>query len=285
MHPTVFFPLTRINNMWEALQFEFMRNAFLAGILVSISCGIIGSLVVVNRIVFISGGIAHAAYGGIGLAFFFGFSPILGAGFFAVAISMIMGAASFKNRHRADTIIGVLWAVGMALGIILIDLTPGYNVDLMSYLFGSILAVPKTDIWFMIPMDMIIVLSIVIFYKEFLAMSYDEEFAFIVGIPVKLLYFALLGMTALCVVMVIRVVGLILVIALLTIPPYIAEKYTRSLGEMMALSSLLGIFFTVAGLWLSYTYDFTSGATIVMVAGVGFFVSQALDMMKKRYKV
>jgi len=271
--------------MWEALQFEFMRNAFFAGILVSISCGIIGSLVVVNRIVFISGGIAHAAYGGIGLAFFMGFSPTLGAGLFAVAASMVMGAVSFKNRHRADTIIGVLWAVGMALGIILIDMTPGYNVDLMSYLFGSILAVPKTDLWFMIPMDVIIVASIVIFYKEFLAMSYDEEFAFIVGIPVKLLYFAMLGMTALCVVMVIRVVGLILVIALLTIPPSIAEKYTRSLGEMMVLSSLLGILFTVSGLWLAYSYDFTSGATIVMVAGVAFFVSLAVDMVKRRVRL
>jgi zinc transport system permease protein len=272
--------------MWEALQFEFMRNALLAGILVSISCGIIGSLVVVNRIVFISGGIAHAAYGGIGLAFFVGFSPTLGAGIFAVASSMVMGAVSFKNRHRADTVIGVLWAVGMALGIILIDLTPGYNVDFMSYLFGSILAVPKADIWFMIPMDVVIVLSIVIFYKEFLAMSYDDEFAYIAGIPVKLLYFALLGMTALCVVMVIRVVGLILVIALLTIPPYIAEKYTRTLGEMMVLSSLLGTFFTVAGLWLSYNYNFTSGATIVMVAGLGFFVSQLLDWINdsKRHK-
>jgi zinc transport system permease protein len=155
-------------------------------------------------------------------------------------------------------------------------------VDLMSYLFGSILTVPKSDIWFMILMDMVIVLSIVIFYKEFLAISYDEEFAFIAGIPVRPLYFALLGMTALCIVMVIKVVGLILVIALLTIPPYIAEKYTRSLGEMMALSSLLGIFFTVAGLWLSYSYDLTSGATIVMVAGVAFFISQALDMIKKR---
>jgi len=271
--------------MWEPLQYEFMRNALLAGILVSISCGIIGSLVVVNRIVFISGGIAHAAYGGIGLAFFFGFSPILGAGLFAVAVSMVMAAVSFKNRHRADTVIGVLWAVGMALGIILIDLTPGYNVDLMSYLFGSILAVPKSDIWFIVPMDGIIVLAILIFYKEFLAMSYDEEFAFVTGIPVRLLYFVLLGMTALCVVMVIRVVGLILVIALLTIPPYIAEKYTRTLGEMMVLSSLLGIFFTVAGLWLSYNFDFTSGATIVMVAGTAFFISQTLDMMKKRYKV
>ena len=271
--------------MWDALQFDFIRNALLAGILVSISCGIVGSLVVVNRIVFISGGIAHAAYGGIGLAFFTGISPTLGAGLFSVAVSMIMAAVSFKNRHRADTFIGVIWAVGMALGIILIDITPGYNVDLISYLFGSILAVPESDIFFMVPLDIIIVLSVVILYKELLAMSYNEEFAFIAGIPVRLLYFSLLGMTALCVVMVIRVVGLILVIALLTIPPYIAEKHTGSLGKMMALACLLGILFTVSGLWLSFNYNLTSGATIVMVAAVAFFISQAFEMIKKRYKV
>ncbi len=270
--------------MWESLQFEFMKNALAAGILVSIACGIIGSLVVVNRIVFISGGIAHAAYGGIGLAFFLGFSPLFGAGLFAVAAAMTMGLVSFKNRPRADTVIGVMWAVGMAVGIILIDMTPGYSMDLMSFLFGSILAVPKSDIWFMIPMDLVIVSAVVLFYKEFLAVSYDEEFAFIAGIPVKLFYFVLLGMTALCVVMVIRIVGLILVIALLTIPPYIAEKYTHNLGEMMVLSSLLGIFFTVAGLWLSYNYNFTSGATIVLVAGAAFFASQAADMIKKRVR-
>jgi zinc transport system permease protein len=248
--------------------------------LVSISCGIIGSLVVVNRIVFISGGIAHAAYGGIGLAFYTGLSPTLGAALFAVAVSMIMGAISVKSKHRADTVIGVLWAVGMAIGIILLDLTPGYNVDVMSYLFGSILAVPETDLWLMIPLDIVILLIVVIFYKEFIAMSYDEEFAFVVGIPVKGLYFLLLGMTALSIVMIIRVVGLILVIALLTIPPYIAEKYTRSLGEMMVLSSFLGVLFTVLGLWLSYNYDITSGASIILVAGAAFFVFQAVGMIK-----
>ncbi|MCP4682585.1 MAG: metal ABC transporter permease [Desulfobacterales bacterium] len=268
--------------MWDALQFEFMRNALLAGILVSISCGIIGSLVVVNRMVFISGGIAHAAYGGIGLALYVGFSPTLGAMIFAVAISMVMGAVSVKNKHRADTIVGVLWAVGMALGIILVDLTPGYNVDLMSYLFGSILAVPMTDIWFIIPLDIIIVLIILIFYKEFLAMSYDEEFSFVAGVPAKSLYFLLLGMTALSVVITIRVVGLILVIALLTIPPYIAEKYTRSLGQMMLVSSILGVLFTVAGLWLSYYYGVTSGATIIMVAGAAFLISYSVDSVRGR---
>jgi zinc transport system permease protein len=266
--------------VWDALQFEFMRNALLAGVLVSISCGIIGTLIVVNRIVFIAGGIAHAAYGGIGLAFYTGLSPTLGATFFSVGVSMVMGAVSLKKKHRADTIIGVLWAVGMAVGIVLIDLTPGYNVDLMSYLFGSILAVPKTDIWVMFPLVTAILLTVLIFYKEFLAMSYDEEFAFVVGLPVGVLYFMLLGMIALSVVMIIRVVGLILVIALLTIPPYIAEKYTSSLGKMMVLSSLLGILFTVVGLWFSYKYDLTSGATIILVAGAGFFFSQALNLVK-----
>lgn len=267
--------------MWDVFQFEFMRNALIAGVLVSISCGIIGSLIVVNRIVFISGGIAHAAYGGIGLAFFIGFSPYLGAALFALVVSMIMGIISSKMKYRADTIVGVLWAVGMAIGIIFVDMTPGYTIDLMSFLFGSILAVPRSDILFMVPLDIFILLTILIFYKEFIAISYDDEFAFIVGIPVKLFYLVLMGMTALSVVMIIRVVGLILVIALLTIPPYIAEKYTRSLGKMMIVSCLLSVIFTLIGLWLSYKYDLTSGATIILVAGAAFFFSQILDMIKR----
>lgn len=266
--------------MWELLQFDFMRNALLAGVLVSVSCGIIGSLVVVNRIVFISGGIAHAAFGGIGLAFFLGFSPYLGAALFALGVSIVMGIVSFKSKHRADTVIGVLWATGMAIGIILMDLTPGYHPDLMSYLFGSILTVPPSDIWVMVVLDAGIFLTIVLFYKEFIAMSYDEEFAYIVGIPVRALYFVLLGMTALAVVMTIQVVGLILVIALLTIPPYIAERYTRSLAGMMILSSALGVFFTLCGLWLSYSFNLTSGAAIILVAGTGFFMFQAAGMFK-----
>ncbi len=178
--------------MWDILKLDFMQHALLAGGFVSLACGIIGSLVVVNRIVFLSGGIAHAAFGGIGLAFFLGFSPFLGAALFAAAVSIIMGVVSFKVRHRSDTVIGVLWAIGMAVGVILIDLTPGYHVDLMSYLFGSILTVPGSDLWLMGCMDVIILLVILVFYKEFVAVSYDEEFAFVVGIPVAPLYFGLL---------------------------------------------------------------------------------------------
>jgi len=259
--------------MIEALQLEFMQHAFIAAFLASIVCGVIGTFVVVNRIVFISGGIAHAAYGGIGLAFFLGLSPILGILGFSLLVSVVMAAITWKARHRADTIIGVLWALGMALGVILLDLTPGYNVDLMSYLFGSILTVPTSDLWLMLGLTALVVLTVGYFYQGFVSLSYDEEFAQVKGVPVRLLYFLLMAMIALSVVMIIQIVGLILVIALLTIPPYIAERYSRSLLTMMLYSILLNILFTFVGLWISYEFNLTSGASIIMVGGVGFFIS------------
>ena len=268
--------------MWDALQFDFMQNALIAGIMVSILCGIIGTLVVVNRISLLAGGIAHSAYGGIGLSLYFGASPALGAASFAVVVAVVMGVVNLTSKHRSDTVIGALWATGMALGIIFVDLTPGYNVDLMSYLFGSILTVAKADIWIMMLFNVAIILVVSFFYKEFLAISYDEEFAFVIGIPVTLFYFVLLIMTALSVVITIRLVGLIIVIALLTIPPYIAENYVHSLGTMMVFSALLGIFFTVCGLYISFNYDLTSGAAIIMVAGTAFFVSKLAFFIQRR---
>jgi zinc transport system permease protein len=269
----------------EALQLEFMRNALLAGLLAGIMCGIIGTLVVVNRIVFISGGIAHAAYGGIGLAFFFGFSYMWGILGFALLAALIMAAVSLKTKQRADTIIGVIWAVGMALGVILIDMTPGYNVDLMSYLFGSILTVPTSDLWLMLILDGFVVLMVGYCYHDLVSLSYDEEFAQVRGVPVKFLYFLLIAMIALSVVMIIQVVGLILVIALLTIPPCIAEKYAGSLSRMMIYSVLLNFFFSTTGLWLSYHFNLTSGASIIMVAAICFFISLLVEGLKPKRSV
>ncbi|MBF0574075.1 MAG: metal ABC transporter permease [Desulfamplus sp.] len=273
----------------EILQFEFMRNALMAGLLASIICGIMGTLVVVNRIVFLSGGIAHAAYGGIGLGFYFGLPYLPSTLGFSLVVSILMAVVTMKAKHRADTIIGVIWAVGMALGIILIDLTPGYNVDLMSYLFGSILTVPKSDLFMMLAMAIIITGLSLFYYKDILAMSYDEEFAKIRGVPVKVIYIALISLLAITVVVVIQVVGLILIIALLTIPPFIVERYARSLGSMMIWSSFAGMLFTVCGLWISYVFDVTSGAAIIMVAGSVFFISLMLDQVvllyRKRSKV
>jgi zinc transport system permease protein len=259
---------------------NFMRNALAAGLLASVICGIMGTLVVVNRIVFLSGGIAHAAYGGIGLAFYFNWPYLPGTIGFSLFAAMVMAAISHTAKHRADTIIGVVWALGMAFGIILIDMTPGYNVDLMSYLFGSILTVPRSDLLVMAIVGVIMTALVVYYYQDLLAMSYDEEFAQIRGVPVKKLYFGLIGMLAITIVLVIQVVGLILVIALLTIPPFIVEKYANSLVQMMVASSLLGAVFTVSGLWFSYRYNLTSGASIIMVSGIVFLISFLMDKIR-----
>jgi zinc transport system permease protein len=266
--------------MLEALQFEFMQNALLAGLLASVICGVMGTMVVVNRIVFLSGGIAHAAFGGIGLAFYCGWHYLVGTIGFSVLAALIMAIITLKAKHRADTIIGVIWAIGMAVGILLLDLTPGYNVDLMSYLFGSILAVPDSDIWIMVGVGAVILAVVIYFYNDYLALSYDEEFAQIRGVKVKTLYILMIVMLALGIVMVIQVVGLILVIALLTIPPYIAEKFSKSLFQMMALSSILSAVFTVGGLWFSYEFNLTSGASIILVAGIGFVLSLGVERLR-----
>jgi zinc transport system permease protein len=252
----------------EALSFEFIQNAIISGILVSIASGIIGSLVVVNRMVFLSGGIAHTAYGGIGLAVYFGLPIFLGASLFAIAAALFMAFITLHQRERTDTFIGLIWAVGMAVGIILIDLTPGYNVDLMSYLFGSILAVSDEDISYMGILVSIIIFITTIWYRDILAVSYDSEYAALRGINVPFFYTLILVLSALTVVIAIKVVGLILVIALLTIPIYIAEKLSNSLGKMMLLSGALSTFFTLTGLFISYQFDLTSGATIIMVSAV-----------------
>jgi zinc transport system permease protein len=268
--------------MIEALQFDFMRNALIAGVLVSIACGIIGTFVVINRIVFISGGIAHAAYGGIGLGYFFKFSPVLGAVIFSILAALGMGIVQRQTRQRADTIIGVMWAIGMAVGIILVDLTEGYKADLMSYLFGSILAVSSNDLSIMLGLDIIIIALAALFYKELLAISFDETFATVANVPVDAIYLTLMCMIALTVVMMMRVVGLIMVIALLTMPAAIGGQFVKDMRKMMVLASILGMFFTTVGLWLSYSLNLTSGATIILVAGAVYLLSVAVQPLLRR---
>jgi zinc transport system permease protein len=268
--------------MVEALQYGFMRNALLAGVLVSIACGIIGSFVVIKRIVFISGGIAHAAYGGIGLGYYFKIDPVIGAIVFSVLSALGMGVVQRKTRQRADTIIGVMWAIGMALGIVFIDLSAGYKADLMSYLFGSILAVPSTDLLLMALLDGMIILLVVAFYKELLAISFDETFATLENVPGDALTMTLRCLIAFTVVMLMRGVGLIMVIAMLTVPAAISGEWVKDLKWMMVLSIILGILFTVTGLWLSYFWNLTSGATIILVSGAAYLLSLAVKPLLQR---
>ncbi len=258
--------------MIEMFSFSFMQHAFLATFLVSICIGIIGSLVVVNKMVFLTGGVAHGSYGGIGIAIFLGIVPLVGATAFAVLLSVVIAFISYKNKERIDPVIGAIWAFGMAVGIIFADLTPGYNVDLMSYLFGSIISVSKSDLYMMALFDVIIMVIISFFHKEFLCMSFDEEFARLRGIKTKALYYLLLILIAFGVIVTIRAVGLILVIALMSIPAYIAEKFSNSLYRMMFISFFLTLLFCVGGLLLSYYFDISSGATIILFASLFFFI-------------
>jgi zinc transport system permease protein len=262
--------------MLDILQFTFIQNALISGILVSIAVGIVGSLIVVNKMTFLAGGIAHSSYGGIGLAIFLGLPILLGTTAFALLCAGLIAFLTIKKRERIDALIGVIWAAGMAIGIIFVDMTPGYNVDLMSYLFGSILAVSNTDIWFIFFVDLFILGSVILFYKELLAVSYDSEFASLRGINVKFFYTLMLVLSALSVVSAISVVGLILVIALLTIPTFISESYFNKLSYIMISSVLLAIVFTVIGLILSYYYDLSSGASIIIVAVLTLLISKAI---------
>jgi len=254
--------------MLDILSYEFIQNAIIAGLLVSFASGIIGSLIVVNRMVFLAGGIAHTSYGGIGIAVYFGLPIFLGASTFAVLAALLMAIITLNQRDKIDTFIGLIWAVGMAIGIIFVDLTPGYNVDLMSYLFGSILAVSSDDLTYMGILLSIIVVIITLFYREILSVSYDSQYASLRGINVKFFYTLILVLSALTIVIAIKVVGLILVIALLTIPIYIAEKLSNSLGAMMFVAGVLSSTFTLIGLFFSYQYDLTSGASIILVSAI-----------------
>lgn len=268
---------------FEALWTQgFLQRAIVMGLLASLACGIIGSYVVVKRIVFISGGISHAVLGGMGLAYYLGYHPLIGAILFALASALAIGWIGMKTRQREDTIIGALWAIGMAIGLIFISQTPGYNTDLMTYLFGNILLVSSQDLIVAAILDGVILLFVVLFYKQFLAVCFDEEYARLQGVHVEAVYLLLLCLIALTVVIMIQVVGVILVIALLTLPAGIAGHYSRSLLGMMLVSTVLGAFFTTTGMYLSYAPDLPAGATIILLAGSVYLISSIVKEWRIR---
>jgi zinc transport system permease protein len=263
------------------MQFEFMQHAVGAGLLAAVACGIIGTYVIVKRLVFISGGIAHTSFGGIGIGYFLGINPITGALVFTIASALGMGTLVRRTKLASDTAIGIFWAIGMALGILFIALTPGYAPDLFSYLFGNILTVPTSDLLLMVGLDAVIILVVSLLYREFNALSFDEEFSTVIGLPVERLYLTLLCLIALTVVLLIKVVGIILVIALLTIPAAMARRFTGNLKRMMMIAIALGAAFSIAGLFLSYALDLPSGATIIMVSGVSFIITLAVAKIRR----
>jgi len=262
--------------MLEFFQYQFMQRALIAAVLVSVACGVVGSYVVIKRIVSLSGAISHAAFGGVGIGYFLGVNPVLAAIPFSIISAIAIGGVKQITNISEDTSIGILWSVGMAIGVIFINLTPGYAPDLFSYLFGSILTVNNTDLYIMLILDIIIISVVYLFRREFLAVSFDEEFSKVVGLPALLIYMLLLALVALSVVVLIKVVGVILLIALFTIPAAISKQYTYNIRNLMILATIIGIILTMLGLILSYIFNLASGATIVMVLATAFAISYYL---------
>lgn len=262
--------------MIEIFAYEFMQRALVAGIIASVLCGVIGIYVILNRIVFIGGGIAHTAFGGIGLGYLLGRDPLIFAVLFSVAAALGIGAISDKSKVSEDTAIGVFWSAGMSLGIVFVSLSRGYAPDLFDYLFGNILAVSWNDILLISVLTLAMLVLVALLYKDLLILSFDSIYGEAVGLPVRELRLLLLCMVALSVVVLIKIVGIILVIALLTIPGAIGRQHARSLTRIMALSILLGAAFVLVGLVASYMLNIPSGATIILAAAGTFFASTAL---------
>lgn len=259
--------------MLEFLEYEFMQRAFLAAVLVSVACGAVGTYVVIKKIVSMSGAISHAAFGGVGLGYFLGVNPVLAAIPFSVLAALSMGAVKEKADISEDTAIGILWSVGMALGVLFINLKSGYAPDLFSYLFGSIITVSNTDLLIMLMLDVIIVATVYLFRREFMAVSFDEEFSKVVGVHSTMINMLLLALIALSVVVLIKVVGVILLIALLAIPAAICKQYTYDIRKLMISSTITGALLTMLGLILAFIFNLSSGATIVLVLGAALFIS------------
>lgn len=250
-----------------------LRNALITGIAASVACGMIGTYVVTRRITYIAGGVAHCTLGGMGAARYLEvvhdqswIHPLYGALLAALAAALIIGWVTLRARQREDTVISALWAVGMAVGVLFIWHTPGYNTELMSYLFGNILMVSEGQIILVVVLDVVVITLTVLFYNKFLAVCFDEEFARLRGIKVEFYYLLLLTLTALTVVLLVSVVGLILVIALLTLPVAIAGNFVHRLSHLMVLASLLCMALTTGGLAISYFPEIPLGATIVSLA-------------------
>jgi zinc transport system permease protein len=268
-------------------QFPFLRYALLMGLLSSVSLGVVGSYVVTRRISYIAAAISHCMLGGIGAALYLdkviGWTwcdPMYGATAAAILSALIIGLVSLYAKEREDTVISAVWAMGMAIGVLFINIIPG-NVDPMSYLFGGILFVSKSDLWLVAGMGLLVAAVGVGFYNKFLALCFDEEFAELRGVRAKLFYLILLCLTALTVALLVRVVGIILVIALLTLPPAIAGYFSRQLWQMMLLAVLFCAMAVGTGIAVSYPINLPSGPVIILLAGGAYLLVTIASRLRR----
>lgn len=270
----------------EILNYQFMQNAVLACILASVACGLIGVFVVEKKLIMMSGGIAHTAFGGVGLGYLCGFEPMIGAVMFSVGAAVGIGRIQRRGGVHTDIIIALLWSTGMALGTAFIGFTQGYPPDISSYLFGSILTVTRGDIIMMTVLTVLVCLTVLMFFNDWKAFLFDESFSRIAGMSTAFLEYLLLILVALTVVVLIRVAGIVLVIALLTAPAATASLISDKLSNRMGIAVAIGLFNCLLGLWVSYVRDIASGASIVIISaavyGLVYFARAVLDKKSRK---
>lgn len=265
-------------SFFEALRANpLLLSAVIAGFAASIVSGIIGSYVVVKRIGFLSGSISHSVLSGIGISLWLErvkgvtwISPLVGALIAAIASALIIGWIHLYYRQREDSVIAALWAIGMAVGVLFISQTPGFNVELTNFLVGNLLWVTHTDLYLLFALDLFILITVFCLHKRFLTICFDEEQAKLQGLPVNLLYLLLLVLTAVSIVLLIQVVGILLVMAMLTMPAAIANQFTTRLSKIMGIAVLLSCLFCLVGTATAYHLDWPAGATIALLAGIGY---------------
>ncbi|WP_392485984.1 metal ABC transporter permease [Haloimpatiens sp. FM7315] len=253
-------------------KYTFLQHAFVSAILASIACGIVGTIIVEKKLVMMSGGIAHTAFGGVGLGYFLGIEPIIGALVFSIFSAIGITTIKRKTHTNSDALIGMFWSMGMALGILFISFMPSYPPDMSSYLFGDILTVSLMDIKITLVLDLLIVFTIFSFFNLFKSYLFDAEFLSTLGVNTCFLEYLLFIIIACTIVVLIRVVGIILVIALLTVPPAIAKHFSSNLRNIMILSIFLGMFLCIVGLVISYQFHIPSGASIIMITVTAYLV-------------
>ncbi len=262
-------------------EYQFLQYAVLGCLLASIGCGVIGSYVVIKKLGSLAGGIAHAVLAGMGIAYFFGQSPLLGATIMSLVSAVLIGMINLRLKQNEDILVAAFWSVGMAIGVLFISKTPGYNVNLMSYLFGNILMVSGNDLVHMLVLDVMVLIVVKVFYRQLLAAAFDEEYARVRGVNVETYYILMLSMVALTVVLLIQIVGLIMVIALLVLPTASVSLFVGSLPKIMFYSVILCALVTISGLALSFQPDLPSGAMIILVAGIVYSLSLLIYSRQK----
>ena len=264
----------------EILSYSFFQNALLGVLFVSIAAGIIGTYVVSRRMVFITGGITHACFGGLGLGFFLGINPIAMAAVFAIAAATGVEWMSTRQNVRQDSAIGVIWALGMALGTLFIFLSPGYVPELTSFLFGNVLTITSTDIILFAAYLVVLLAFFAVFYPQILLCAFDPDCAATRRLRVSAINLAMTIMIAICIVLTIRLIGIMLLMSLLTMPQMIAEMFTNRFHHMMIISSLVSIACSVLGIFCSYWIAVPASATIVLTLVAAYAVARIIRIIK-----